>query len=410
MSNFYSLFTVLGLEIEYMLVDRETLEIKPLSDVLLHDLAGHMVNEVPLGNGEIAASNELVLHVIELKNNGPKPPSSALVDSFQQAITTLLPHLAKHNLQLLPSGAHPWMNPHTETKRWPHGNQAIYQQYDAIFDCQGHGWANLQSMHMNLPFANEDEFCKLHNAIRLILPLLPALAASTPFLDGKKTGLIDSRLYFYGKNQQRIPSISGEIIPEFIRSQTQYKQTILEPMYKEISPFDKEGLLQHQWLNSRAAIPKFDCQAIEIRIIDSQECVQADVAIALAVTAILKQWIESSDYYLHQPCEVMRLRAVYDLAIKEGFAFSIDDSQLCRQWQLPPRTMTAQAVWSHLIERVSSALDAKSQQTLEFILSQGNLSERLLRACGNDHSKTNLSRLYRQLGHCLSTNTLFNPA
>ncbi|MBA2650948.1 MAG: glutamate--cysteine ligase [Tatlockia sp.] len=407
MSDF-SLFSVLGLEIEYMLVDKDNLNIQPKSDVILNALAGEQVNEVALG--EIAVSNELVMHVLELKNNGPKPPDSPLVQQFQETITKLQPLLEQHNLALLPTGAHPWMDPLTEVKRWPYGNKAIYQQYDAIFNCQGHGWGNLQSMHVNMPFANDEEFNQLHNSIRLILPLLPAIAASTPFLDGKKTGFKDSRLYFYGKNQQTIPSIAGEIIPEFIQSEAQYRQQILAPMYKDISPHDPEGILQHSWLNSRAAIPKFDVKAIEIRILDSQECVQADIAIALVIQAILKNWQSSSDYYLDNPCDTQRLRATYDEAIKEGLAFSVNDSELCRQWNLPKRKMSGTALWSQLIERVSSSLDKDCQATLETILSQGNLSERLLRACGNDHSKPNLTRVYRQLGDCLKTNQLFNAS
>ena len=66
MSN-YPLFSVLGIEIEYMLVDKDTLAVQPKSDVILHTLAGKSINEVVLG--DIAASNELVMHVIELKNN-----------------------------------------------------------------------------------------------------------------------------------------------------------------------------------------------------------------------------------------------------------------------------------------------------------------------------------------------------
>ncbi|CDZ78009.1 carboxylate-amine ligase [Legionella massiliensis] len=404
----YSLFSVLGIEIEYMLVDRDSLNIQPKSDLLLKALAGEQTNEVELG--EISASNELVMHVLELKNNGPKPPKAPIAEQFQQTIEKLQPLLKQYNLQLLPTGAHPWMDPLTETKRWPHGNMAIYRQYDSIFNCEGHGWANLQSMHVNLPFANDNEFNQLHNAIRLILPLLPALAASTPFLDGQKTGLKDSRLYFYGKNQQRIPSISGNIIPEFIQSEAQYQQEILKPMYEDIKPYDPEGILQYEWLNSRAAIPKFDYKAIEIRILDSQECVQADIAIALAIHAILKHWQTNSHYYLEKPCDSNRLRAVYDQALKDGLALTVDDAELSAQWQLPKRKMTGAELWSQLIERVSADLDNTSQRALEYILSQGNLSERLLRACGNDYSKQTLSRVYRQLSHCLLNNQLFNPS
>ncbi|KTC77873.1 carboxylate-amine ligase [Legionella brunensis] len=406
MSN-YPIFSVLGIEIEYMLVDCHNLNVQPQSDLVLQTLAGELINEVKLD--DIAVSNELVMHVLELKNNGPKPPDAPIAKQFQQTIEQLQPLLAAHNLQLLPTGAHPWMNPLKETKRWPHGNRDIYHQFDAIFNCQGHGWANLQSMHVNLPFANDEEFCQLHNAIRLLLPLLPALAASTPFLDGKKTGMKDSRLYFYGKNQQSIPLISGDIIPEFIGSEAQYRQEILDPMYQAISPFDPQGILQYEWLNSRAAIPKFEYNAIEIRILDSQECVQADIAIALTIHAILKYWQNNSSYHLDNPCETKRLKSIYDQTIKDGFAVLVEDSELFRQWQLPSRTMSTRNVWSHLIEKVSGELDQSTQQVLEFILSQGNLSERLLSACGNVIQHTTLTHIYRQLTQCLLTNQLFNP-
>ena len=398
----YSIFSVLGLEIEYMLVDRETLDVKPISDKILSDLAGEPTSEVVLG--EIAASNELVMHVLELKNNGPKPATAPVAEQFQNAILKIQPVLERHNIQLLPTGAHPWMNPLTETKRWPHGNREIYQQYDSIFNCCGHGWANLQSMHVNLPFANDDEFFQLHNAIRLILPLLPALAASTPFLEGKPTELLDSRLYFYDKNQQRVPSITGDVIPEFIRSEAEYQDKILTPMYREIRPLDPDGLLQYEWLNSRGAIAKFDSMAIEIRILDSQECVNADIAIAHVIQAILKHWTEQSHMHLDRPCETKRLKSIYERTLKDGLNVLIDDSEVLSQWQLPKRNMTARDAWSMLIERVSPDLTPVSQKALEHILREGNLSERILRACRKEYNRAALTRVYRQLGDNLLTN------
>ena len=406
MSNF-SIFSVLGIEIEYMLVDKDSLNIQPKSDLILTALAGKQVNEVELG--DIAISNELVMHVLELKNNGPKPPYSSIAEQFQKTLLALQPVLLKYNLMLLPTGAHPWMNPHKETIRWPYGNHDIYKQFDAIFNCQGHGWSNLQSMHVNLPYSNQEEFCHLHNLIRLILPLLPALAASTPILDGKSTGILDSRLYFYSQNQQRIPSISGDIIPEFIQTEQEYQEKILTPMYQDISPFDPDGLLQHQWLNSRAAIPKFDQKAIEIRIIDSQECVTADIAIARAVLAILKNWYMSSYDYLGKPCDTKRLKTLFDKALTTGLSTEVDDNKLLNQWQLPRRTMALREIWSHLIERISTELDSDQQVALELILSQGNLSERILRAVGKDFEKNSLKRIYAQLADCLLVNQQFSP-
>ena len=49
MSN-YPLFSVLGIEIEYMLVDTQTLDVQPKSDVILKQIAGSIVNEVAMGD------------------------------------------------------------------------------------------------------------------------------------------------------------------------------------------------------------------------------------------------------------------------------------------------------------------------------------------------------------------------
>lgn len=399
----YPLFSVIGLEIEYMLVDKETLDVRPVSDKILQELAqGTLSNEVALG--ETALSNELVMHVIELKNNGPKPLSRAIVQQFHQTLVHLQQVLEPHSLQLLPTGAHPWMDPATETQRWPHGNREIYQQYSKIFNCEGHGFANLQSMHVNLPFANGEEFKLLHNAIRLLLPLLPALAASTPFLDGRYTSMQDSRLHYYNRNQQNIKAISGEIIPEFIRSPAEYQQIILAPMYEAIAPFDPEGILQHEWLNSRAAIAKFDYGAMEIRIIDSQECVNADYAIACAIVAILRHWINHSHYFIDYPCASEPLVALYQETIHHGLMAVPTGADILQQWQLTRGAKNCREVWAQLLERVSSDIDYHSQLMLQTILAQGNLSQRIVNACGSDFSRRNLKRIYRQLGHCLMDN------
>src|SRR5665811_1134453 len=87
--------------------------------------------------------------------------------------------------QLMPGAMHPWMDPHSETRLWLGDNAVIYGAYDRIFDCKSHGWANLQSMHVNLPFADDNEFARLHAASRLVLPILPALAASSPIAEDK---------------------------------------------------------------------------------------------------------------------------------------------------------------------------------------------------------------------------------
>ena len=70
---------------------KTALNIQPKSDLILSALAGQLVNEVALG--DIAISNELVMHVLELKNNGPKPPDAPFIEQFQNTILKLQPVL-----------------------------------------------------------------------------------------------------------------------------------------------------------------------------------------------------------------------------------------------------------------------------------------------------------------------------
>ena len=59
-----SLFEAIGVELEYMIVDRESLAVRPISDELIKAECGRYEMEIELG--EVAWSNELMLHVIEL--------------------------------------------------------------------------------------------------------------------------------------------------------------------------------------------------------------------------------------------------------------------------------------------------------------------------------------------------------
>lgn len=403
----YSIFSVIGLEMEYMIVNRDTLQVSPSSDFLLKALHGTLENEV--FDGEIGVSNEFVMHLIELKNKNPVPPSELIDAPFEATLQKLSHLLAKQNLCLLPTGAHPFMDPFSETRFWPYDNHEIYDTYHRIFNSKGHGFSNLQSMHINLPFNGDEEFRRLHTLIRLLLPLLPAIGASTPYLDGHYTGMLDTRLDFYGKNQARIPEIAGDIIPEWVSCEASYQKDILMPMYQAIAPFDKEGILQYEWLNSRAAIPKFEYGAIEIRILDAQECVKAHLAIAKTILAILKNWDSRGHDASENTISTKSLKALYDKTRISGFDVVVEDQSLLQAFQLLPKKWTVKAIWEGLFEKVTDDLQKEDKLTMELILKEGNLSTRMLKKAGTSPDRKGLVELYQALQGCLEKNTLFIP-
>ena len=137
-SQYLHLFAGYGVELEYMIVDRSTLNVRSLADKVLAAVGGPWTREVQCGL--LAWSNELVLHVIELKTNGPAKSLTNLYQLFQADIARINKLLGPLDACLLPTAMHPWVNPDAEAALWQQEDKEIYTALDRIFCCQGHGW------------------------------------------------------------------------------------------------------------------------------------------------------------------------------------------------------------------------------------------------------------------------------
>ncbi|MGC3946304.1 MAG: glutamate-cysteine ligase family protein [Chryseolinea sp.] len=404
------IFQAYGVELEYMIVDRETLQIRPITDELLKHLLGSYESDYV--NGRVTWSNELVLHVVELKSSKPDNDFVGLEAAFAENVIQINKILEQWNAMLLPSAAHPLMDPLKETQLWPHENNEVYAIYNRIFDCKGHGWSNLQSMHLNLPFYDDEEFAKLHAAIRVVLPLLPALCASSPILDGKPTGLLDTRLKYYKTNQSRLPSITGKVIPEAVFSKRNYLNTIYEKIKADIAPFDPEGDLNPVWVNSRGAIPRFDRGSIEIRVMDIQECPHADLAIASLVIAVIKALASERlvDREAQMRWKTDALAEILDRTMLTAGDAVIDNTEYLEMFGVHQPTATAAELWKHLLQWLKASGDnslSTFTDAYDIILGKGTLAKRLLSQLGPQPSPDVLVRAYRQLADCLASNKLY---
>jgi carboxylate-amine ligase len=411
MTRTLSLFEGIGIELEYMIVDAKSLSVRPIADELLKQVGGGYELEVELG--DVAWSNELALHVIEMKSNGPVPTLSGLADKFQAHVRRIQELLGPLGARLLPTAMHPWMDPNTELALWPHENDVIYQTFDRIFDCRGHGWANLQSMHINLPFSNDDEFGRLHAAMRLILPILPALAASSPVVEGQVTGILDTRVDVYRSNAKRVPSVSGSVIPEPVFTRADYERKLLQKIYDDLAPLDPEGTLAHEWANARGCIARFERMAIEIRLLDLQECPRADIAIAAAVVGTLRRLVaETGPRSLAQRAfgegELVPLLSACTL---EGDRALLDHPRYLEALGYPEKgPARAGDVWRHLVSVLdgSEAGFSEFKPALDVITSEGCLARRILTALGPSPSRTRLEAVYHGLAACLDSGQMFH--
>jgi gamma-glutamyl:cysteine ligase YbdK (ATP-grasp superfamily) len=404
------LFQAYGIELEYMIVDRDTLQVRPITDELLKHEIGSYASDFE--NGIVTWSNELVLHVVELKSTKPENNLNGLEHAFSENVKRINAILAGWNAMLLPSAAHPFMDPIRETKLWSHENNEVYEIYNKIFDCRGHGWSNLQSTHLNLPFYDDEEFAKLHAAVRIILPLLPAICASSPILDGQYTGLLDTRLKYYKTNQSKIPSITGRVIPEAVFSKRNYLNTIYEKIKSDIAPFNTDNVLNPIWVNSRGAIPRFDRGSIEIRIMDIQECPVADLAIVTLVIETLKCLVQGTliDFDTQMKWKTDALSQILERTTEKGQDATIGNIEYLRAFGFDGPEATAADLWKHILAKILNSGNQVVQhwrKELDVILNEGTLSKRLMSALGDQPSQEKIVSVYKQLAGCLAQNKMF---
>lgn len=415
----FELFQAFGVELEYMLVQAATLDVAPVVDQVMHAQCGGFVSEFEAERG-VSWSNELAAHVIELKTTDPRPDLRSAADDFQasvdliNAIGQALPGGAA---RLLPGAMHPWMDPAKQTVLWPHEYGEVYANFHRLFNCHRHGWSNLQSVHLNLPFDGDEQFGRLHAAVRLILPLLPALCAASPAMDGKLTGIACNRLEVYRVNQAAVPVLAGRVIPEPVFSQADYLREIMQPIIRDVTRLDDRGLMKPDWMNSRGAIARFDRGSIEIRVMDVQECPRADMAIVQGVIGVLKWLVDEGPCSLaqQQAWQIDPLVSVLNSTIRDGGSAVISDAAYLKSLGFAAATSCRAAdLWAHLLDRSGVPFRTDpSLAPLSFIINRGTLAERLAAALGNrrgDVSRPELASVYGKLSECLRTKRLFGEA
>ncbi|MGZ5115612.1 MAG: carboxylate-amine ligase [Burkholderiales bacterium] len=408
------LFDACGLELEYMLVDRASLDVRPIADRILQEATGTDKPVNDYVHGFLGWSNELVMHVMELKNTQPTAELAALAERLQQEIVAMNSRLERHAARLMPGGMHPWMNPSTETRVWPHDGAAVYRAYDRIFNCSSHGWSNLQSTHVNLPFANDDEFARLHAALRVIIPVLPALAAASPYADGHASGMLDYRMEVYRRNADAIPELNGNIVPEPVTTRAEYERHVLAPMYRAVAQHDPEGLLRHEWLNARGAIARFDRNAIEVRVLDTQECPRVDVAFAAIIMDLAESFCEKT---FHRPTAdsqlpTRMLAEIFIACAHEADHARIRHREYLQVFGVMGNEGTAGNLWNAIAERLDRENAPRAsvwRAPVEFALTRGPLARRLLRAIGPRPSHHALHELYSALADTLAAGKPFDP-
>jgi gamma-glutamyl:cysteine ligase YbdK (ATP-grasp superfamily) len=394
----YKSLEVFGPEHEYAIIDEE-LNPLPIVDKVIKHITGRIRNNAEFER--FTLQKELQCHVAELKPNHPFRSPIDFEDTMYNAVLKITEILEQNfHARLLGSGMHPTLKI-DEAKIWPHRDRKIYEALGNIFNTRQHGWLNIQAYQLNFSYQKEKDAVKLYNTLTTVLPYLPAISASSPIYESKLRKIPNNRLHFYQTNQKEIPSITGNVIPKHIDSFNNYREITIDKYSRELL---KAGaplcIINKEWINSRGAIIRFDRRAIEIRIMDEQESIKADVALSCFLRALLRGLLEEPK--LNPPH--LYLIQDFKTIVKDGI-----DAETHH-----PNGSTAREVCRHLYRIAEDNADKEEKKYLWIVrkrIEEGPLSDLIRRNVERRQEKTNLKEaittIYLKLAEKLQKNQIF---
>jgi glutamate---cysteine ligase / carboxylate-amine ligase len=252
-----------GLEEEFALLDPATLELAPRFEQLREAIA----LEDPLLREHL--TGELISSEIEIV--------SGRCADLQEAIAAqrrwrkrLFAQTANHGLALGATGTHPWADyreqPIIDTEHYRRVEQGL--QYVA--------WRNNTfSLHVHVGMRDADRAIKVCDRLRPVLPLLLAVSANSPFIDGRDSGLHSARTQCFTRNFPRCG------IPDAFGGWAAYRDYI-----QFLSHTSSIVEFTQVWWSVR---PHFAFGTVEVRICDAQANGAESEALAALIVACVAQ-------------------------------------------------------------------------------------------------------------------------
>jgi carboxylate-amine ligase len=260
-------FTV-GVEEEFSILDPRTLEMVPRYEQLCaaaeadQPLHEHLTGELISSEIEIISGVGADLHDALARQRDRRKRLFALA--------------AAEGVALGATGTHPWADyreqPIIDTEHYRRVEEGL--KYVA--------WRNNTfSLHVHLGVRDLDRAVRACDRLRPVLPLLLAISANSPFLDGRDSGLHSARTQSFTKSFPRcgVPDAFGGW-----------------PAYREYIEFLKRtnSIVEFTqvWWSVR---PHFSFGTVEVRICDAQATARESDALASLMTACIAQAVRDVD-------------------------------------------------------------------------------------------------------------------
>jgi glutamate---cysteine ligase / carboxylate-amine ligase len=254
-------FTV-GVEEEFSILDPHTLELVPRFEEL-RDAAQTERLLVESVTGELISSE------IEIISGVGADLGDALARQRERR-KRLFALAGAHGVALGATGTHPWADyreqPIIDTEHYRRVEEGL--KYVA--------WRNNTfSLHVHLGVRGLDRAVRVCDRLRPVLPLLLALSANSPYLDGVDTGLHSARTQSFTKSFPRCG------VPDPFGGWEAYRE------YIEFLR-DTHSIVEFTqvWWSVR---PHFSFGTVEVRICDAQATAQESEALAAMIVACIAQ-------------------------------------------------------------------------------------------------------------------------
>jgi glutamate---cysteine ligase / carboxylate-amine ligase len=340
----------LGVEEEYMLLDRNSFDLVQHIDTFLAAAAGHEF--------ESQMKAELMQSVLEIAT--PVCKNASEVDrelrALREYVTTVA---AEKSLRVGSSGTHPFSLFEAQRITARDRYRALVDQLQYVARRE-----LIFGLHIHVAVDDAEKAIQVVNGLLVELPPLLALSANSPFWRGEATGLASSRQMVFAAFPRSGP-------PPRFKDYSDYAEVV--------GQLEKTGCIAdytHIWWDIR---PHPKLGTVEIRVCDAVTRVEHAVSLAAYCQALVKHYCERFDRgdEIHSYHRILTTENKW-LAARYGLEAPLMDLETGRRNRVP----VAQLVRRRLKDLVPHARELGSEDALDGvqdILSRGNGADRQLR-------------------------------